>query len=220
MESGCDRRKRKPWVGIRGRQQERGREFDRINRIDRIRIGNRSAGVVKTLRMRLMDHKEITEAIIGCAFRVYNTMGYGFLESVYENCMMIELKRAGLLAEAQKPITVLYDDREVGHFVADLLVEETVIVELKSVRSTSTAHEVQLVNYLTATGKPVGLLLNFSEKKVEVTRKVRTLPHLTLPQPTVSQPIESAFASGPADRTLPQPIDCAPTDPVHPVNPV
>jgi len=123
-----------------------------------------------------MDFKELTEKIIGCAFMVHNRMGFGFLESVYEKCMLIELRRSGIVAEAQRPITVLYEGEEVGHFVADLIVEDTVIVELKSVRALNTAHEIQLVNYLTATGKPVGLLLNFGEKKVEVARKVLTLP--------------------------------------------
>jgi GxxExxY protein len=103
-------------------------------------------------------------------------MGFGFLESVYQNCMAIELARAGLRVETQQAITVYYDDREFGQFTADLLVGDTVIVELQSVRAINTAHEAQLVNDLAATGKPVGLLLNFAEKKVEVTRNVRTLP--------------------------------------------
>ncbi len=121
-----------------------------------------------------MQHKELTEKIIGCAYRVYNTMGYGFLESVYEKCLLIELRKAGLRAEAQQPITVRYEGEVVGEFVADVVVEDTIILELKSVRRVVTAHEIQLVNYLTATRKPVGLLLNFSEDKVEVKRKVRT----------------------------------------------
>ena len=122
-----------------------------------------------------MQHEELTEKIIGCAFRVYNTMGFGYLESVYEECMVIELDRAGLKVEQQKPITVRYDGHEVGKFIADLLVEDAVIVELKSVRALAKAHEAQLVNYLVATAKDVGLLLNFGEQKVEVKRKARTL---------------------------------------------
>jgi len=122
-----------------------------------------------------MQHKELTEKIIGCAYRVYNTMGFGFLESVYEKCLMIELGKLGLQAESQKAITVYYEGEVVGEFVADVVVEDTVIVELKSVRRILVPHEVQLVNYLVATGKPVGLLLNFGEKKVEVKRKVRDL---------------------------------------------
>ena len=122
-----------------------------------------------------MQHEELTKQIIGCAYRVYNTMGFGFLESVYEKCMLIELKKAGLKAESQHPITVYYEDEVVGEFVADLVVEEQVIVELKSVRRIVQAHEVQLVNYLVATRTDVGLLLNFGEQKVEVKRKVKTL---------------------------------------------
>ena len=122
-----------------------------------------------------MEHEELTEKIIGCAYRVYNTMGFGFLESVYEKCMLIELRKAGLRAESQHPIQVHYDGEVVGDFIADIVVEDTVIVELKSVRGLSVAHDVQLVNYLVATGKQVGLVLNFGERKVEVKRKVKEL---------------------------------------------
>ena len=97
----------------------------------------------------------------------------GYLESVYEKCLLIELKRAGLTAEAQKPIKVQYDGEIVGNFIADIVVNDTVIVELKSIRRIVKVHEAQLVNYLVATGKPVGLLLNFGEQMVEVKRKVR-----------------------------------------------
>lgn len=88
---------------------------------------------------------------------------------------MIELRKTGLEAQSQEPITVYYEDEVVGEFVADIVVENTVIVELKSVRRIQLAHEIQLVNYLVATGKPVGLLLNFGEKKVEVKRKLKDL---------------------------------------------
>ena len=106
-----------------------------------------------------MKYKELSEKIIGGAYRVYNKMGYGFLESVYEKCLLIELRKAGLKAESQKPITVHYDDEVVGEFVADITVEDVIILELKSVRRIVTAHEVQLVNYLTATKKDVGLII-------------------------------------------------------------
>ena len=122
-----------------------------------------------------MECRELTETIIGCAYRVYNRMGFGFLESVYEKCMLIELKKAGLNTDSQKPIKVYYDDEIVGDFVADIIVDDTIILELKSVRRVVRAHEVQLVNYLVATGKPIGLLLNFGERKVEVKRKVKNL---------------------------------------------
>jgi GxxExxY protein len=122
-----------------------------------------------------MEHEKITETIIGCAYRVYNNMGFGFLESVYEKCLLIEMRKAGLDAEIQKPITVYYDGEVVGEFVADMIVNDAVIIELKSVRRIIKAHEIQLVNYLVATGKPVGLILNFGEIKVEIKRKVKDL---------------------------------------------
>ena len=122
-----------------------------------------------------MQYEELTEKIIGCAYRVYNKMGFGFLESVYEKCLLIELKKEGLLVESQKAIIVKYENEIVGQFIADMLVEDAVIIELKSVKHIMQAYEIQLVNYLVATGKEVGLLLNFGEKKVEVRRKVREL---------------------------------------------
>jgi len=102
-------------------------------------------------------------------------MGFGFLESVYEKCMLIELNKTGLNADSQKPIKVYYDNEIVGDFVADIIVDDTIILELKSVRRIIKAHEVQLVNYLVATRKSVGLLLNFGERKVDVKRKIRIL---------------------------------------------
>ena len=122
-----------------------------------------------------LKYKELTEKIIGCAYKVYNTMGFGFLESVYEKCLLIELQRAGLKAESQRPIKVSYENEVVGEFVADIIVEDAIILELKSVSGINKIHEAQLVNYLVATGKPVGLLMNFGEQKVEVKRKVRDL---------------------------------------------
>jgi len=122
-----------------------------------------------------MEYKDVTETIIGCAYRVYNKMGFGFLESVYQKCLLIELRKAGLDMESQEPITVYYDHEIVGEFVADIIVNDTIILELKSVRRVIKAHEVQLVNYLVSTGKPVGLILNFGERKVEVKRKIKDL---------------------------------------------
>lgn len=122
-----------------------------------------------------MDYELLTEKIIGCAYRVYNRMGFGYLESVYEKCLLIELDRHGLRAVPQVPIAVNYEGIPVGDFVADMVVDDVAIVELKSVRQVNRIHEVQLVNYLVATGKPVGLLINFGEEKVDVKRKVRSL---------------------------------------------
>ena len=122
-----------------------------------------------------MEYEKVTETIIGCAYRVYNKMGFGFLESVYEKCLLIELRKAGLDTETQKPITVYYEGEVVGEFVGDIMVNDAVIIELKSVRRIIKAHEVQLVNYLVGTGKPVGLIINFGERKVEIKRKVKEL---------------------------------------------
>jgi len=122
-----------------------------------------------------MQYQDLTEKIIGCAYRVYNKMGFGFVESVYEKCLLIELHKSDLKAESQKPITVFYENEIVGEFVADIIVNDTIMLELKSVRRIIKAHEVQLVNYLVATGKPIGLILNFGERKVEVKRKVKDL---------------------------------------------
>jgi GxxExxY protein len=105
-------------------------------------------------------------------------MGFGFLESVYESCMQIELKKAGLDFESQKPIDVYYDDEIVGQYIADIIVQDLIILELKSVRRIVKAHEMQLVNYLTATKKPIGLIINFGEEKVEIKRKVKDLKPL------------------------------------------
>ena len=122
-----------------------------------------------------LDISDITEKIIGCAYRVYNTMGSGFLEAVYGKCLAIEFDQAGLRAEFQKPIEVFYFGQNVGCYVADIVVDGQVIVELKAVRSLATVHEVQLVNYLAATKMSVGLLINFGETKVEVKRRVLRL---------------------------------------------
>ncbi len=122
-----------------------------------------------------MEHSELTERIIRCAYDVFNTLGAGFLESVYERSLLIELHHAGLHATPQVPLSVYYREECVGQFFADILVNRLVIIELKAGESLSKAHEIQLVNYLTATGMPVGLLINFGPEKVEVRRKVRQL---------------------------------------------
>lgn len=109
-------------------------------------------------------------------FIMIRQLADGFLESVYEKCMLIELRKADLKAESQRPIRVYYGGEIVGEFVADIIVDDAIILELKSVRRVVKAHEIQLVNYLTATKKDVGLILNFGEQKVEVKRKVRELP--------------------------------------------
>jgi GxxExxY protein len=121
-----------------------------------------------------MEHEELTHKIIGCAYTVYKKLGFGFLESVYRKAMVIELIRVGLKVEEEKPLKVHYDEGEVlGVFSVDLFVEDTVVVELKSVQHTIKDHGVQLVNYLKALIKDVGLLINFGPSGVEVKRKYK-----------------------------------------------
>ena len=121
-----------------------------------------------------MKIDELTQKIIGCAFSVYNKMGFGYLESVYEKCIAIEFEKENINSEFQKPIKVYYEDINVGDFIADIFVENAIIVELKSVTRLNKIHEAQLVNYLVATNIDNGLLINFGEQKVEVKRKFKT----------------------------------------------
>ena len=116
-------------------------------------------------------HQEITEKIIKSYFKVYNTLGYGFLEKVYENAMVIELRKNGLEVKCQYPITVLFNNEIVGEYYADIIVNGIVVIELKAVKEISEEHEYQLINYLKATKIELGLLLNFG-KLAEYKRKV------------------------------------------------
>ena len=116
-------------------------------------------------------HKDITAKIIQAFYKVYNTLGYGFLEKVYENAIRIEISKSGLSVEQQKNIKVYYDSEQVGDYYADLLVENLVIVELKAAETICDEHETQLLNYLKATDIEVGLLINFG-KKAEIKRKI------------------------------------------------
>jgi GxxExxY protein len=116
-------------------------------------------------------YKSLTEKIIGIFYRVYNNLGYGFLEKVYENAMMIEFKRDDISAVSQYAIKVFYEGEIIGEYFTDILVDDKVIVEIKAVRSIAIENEAQLLNYLKATDKEVGLLLNFGPKP-EIKRKV------------------------------------------------
>jgi len=116
-------------------------------------------------------HSDITSKIIKAYYNVYNKLGYGFLEKVYENSMMIELIRLGLHCEKQYPIKVYFDEQEVGEYFADILVESCVVVELKAAENFCPEHEAQLVNYLKATDLEVGILFNFG-KEPQFKRKV------------------------------------------------
>lgn len=109
-------------------------------------------------------HQEITEKIIKGFYSVYNTLGHGFLEKVYENAFAIELRKLGLHAEQQKKIEVFYDSQRVGEYYADILVDELVILELKAADAIAPEHEAQIINYLKATKIEVGLLFNFGPK--------------------------------------------------------
>ena len=121
-----------------------------------------------------MKHEELTHDIIGCAMKVHSTLGPGFLESVYQKALSHELSKTGHKIECEKAITVLYDNQVVGDFLADILVDEKIILEIKANQSLVPANEAQLVNYLTATGIDDGLLLNFGAMKLEFKRKFRT----------------------------------------------
>ncbi|NOQ66156.1 MAG: GxxExxY protein [Desulfobacterales bacterium] len=123
-----------------------------------------------------MEIDDVTYAINGAVFEVNKILGPGFLEKVYENAMLVELSKRGIKAESQVPINVSYKDQQVGEYVADLFVEDKVIVELKTVNQLEKIHEAQLLNYLKATGINVGLLVNFRHEKAEIKRQVFNLP--------------------------------------------
>jgi GxxExxY protein len=115
-------------------------------------------------------YRQLTERIIGVFYEVYNRLGYGFLEKVYENSMLIEFEKEKIPVIVQAPIKVFYEGKIVGEYFADLLVDDKVIVEIKATKVLAPEHEAQLLNYLKATDKEVGLLLNFGPKP-EIRRK-------------------------------------------------
>ena len=121
-----------------------------------------------------MKHQDLTAKIIESAYKVHSKLGFGFLESVYQNALLIELEKAGLKAKKEAPVKVFYEERIVGDYIADIIVEDKVILELKSIKDLHPAHEAQLTNYLKATGVEVGLLINFGSDRVDVKRKVFT----------------------------------------------
>ena len=124
--------------------------------------------------MNTDEADRLTEKIIGCAFAVSNGLGCGFLEKVYENALAHELRKAGLRVRQQWPIRVRYDAEIVGDYAADLLVEDSVLLELKAVKQLDDVHLAQCLNYLKATGLRLCLLLNFGKPKVEVKRIVNS----------------------------------------------
>ena len=121
-----------------------------------------------------MLHSDLTRTIIGCAFDVQNELGSGFLESVYEKAMLVALTETGVAVESQTPVQVNFRGQPVGDFYVDLLVSGKVVVELKAVDRLMPQHKAQVINYLNATGIPVGLLINFGNPKVEFQRFTRT----------------------------------------------
>jgi len=123
-----------------------------------------------------MNLNELTYAINGAIFEVNRILGPGFLEKVYENALLMELKARGIKAAAQYPIKVKYKDQIVGEYFADMVVENQVIIEIKTVDRIEKIHEAQLLNYLKATGIKVGLLVNFKSTKADIKRLVLDLP--------------------------------------------
>jgi len=119
-----------------------------------------------------MQHEELTKQIIACAYKVHSTLGAGFLEKVYENSLAIELNKNGFDVKQQYPIKVYYEDEKVGDYFADILVNNTIILELKAVENLAPIHETQLVNYLKGTGLDIGLLINFGSSVI-VKRKFK-----------------------------------------------
>jgi GxxExxY protein len=120
-----------------------------------------------------MIYQETTSVILKCFYQVYNTLGFGFLEKVYENALFLELKNHGLNCQKQLPITVYYHGNPVGDYYADIVVENKIIIELKATESLAEEHEHQLINYLKATNIEIGLLLNFG-REPQIKRKILT----------------------------------------------
>ena len=127
--------------------------------------------------MERCENDKLTETIIGCAMEVHRRLGPGYLESVYEKALMIELRLAHTSCQNQMPIKVTYRDEAVGEFVADIVVEGRVIIELKACQTLHPRHEAQVVNYLVATGYDIGLLLNFGSDSLQFKRKCRVFYH-------------------------------------------
>lgn len=121
-----------------------------------------------------MEHEHLTENIIGCAMAVHQTLGAGFLESVYHNALLMELTHAGLEFQSNRHIPVFYRGAQVGDFVADIVVENRIIIEIKAVTEIHPVHEAQTVNYLHATGLEIGLILNFGASQLGIKRKHKT----------------------------------------------
>jgi len=121
--------------------------------------------------MRVLKHEELSKKIIGCAYNVHKELGHGFLEKVYKNALVVELQETGIKCAVEVPLKVLYHQKVVGDYYADMIVDDKIIVEVKAVSELEAVHEVQLVNYLKATGLHIGLLINFGQS-VKVKRRI------------------------------------------------
>ena len=140
-----------------------------------------------------MKDDDLTHLIIGLAMKVHRTLGHGFLESVYQNSFSHELKKSGMTVECEVPIKVFYDGIDVGVFYVDILVNRKIILEIKAVDQLAPVHEVQLVNYLSATNHDVGLIINFGAPSLQWKKKFRTYrksdSDSSNPSPIVSNPV-------------------------------
>jgi len=116
------------------------------------------------------NHDLLTEKIIGCAYTVANSLGHGFLEKVYENALAHEIQKTSLHVEQQKPIQVIYDGVIVGDYIADLVIENKILVELKAVKELNDIHLAQCLNYLKATNFKICLLINFGKPRIDIKR--------------------------------------------------
>lgn len=121
--------------------------------------------------MKSYRHSELSKKVIAAAYKVHKELGHGFLEKVYKNALAIEMQEAGVKCAVEVPLRVLYRGKTVGEYCADMVIEDKIVVEVKALSELNSAHEVQLVNYLKATGLSVGLLINFG-KSVGVKRRV------------------------------------------------
>lgn len=154
-----------------------------------------------------MEHEELTRRIIGCAMKVHGKLGPGFLEMVYQNALAHEIRKEGLEVECEKRLQVIYDGIVVGDYCADMVIDGCVLIENKAVQTLASAHEAQLVNYLTATGIEIGLLLNFGTSRLEFKRKTKTYQPRKLRQDE-----QDGQDKKTTDSDLPHPV--------NPVNPV
>jgi len=138
-------------------------------------LSKKHCNKIESKHSEKLKYEDITHKIIGSAYKVFNQLGFGFLESVYKNSMIIELSKNDLKVEAEKHLKFYYDNQAVGEFFVDLYIDDNVVVELKSVQNLAPEHEVQLVNYLNGLKQEIGLLINFGPSGVQVKRKFRKL---------------------------------------------